>query len=221
MPDMKPLQLKAYEYMKEKIQESYFKAGVIYSETKIAAEIGVSRTPFRDAIHRLMQEGYVDIIPSKGFRIHETNLADVVETFQIRAAIEGYCAMMAAREAGSKNSKELCKVLRELLEKQRECAAAEDIKELVKYDNAFHTQLVKSADNAPFSEMLRLNMYRIGTFATSTLAKKGRVKQTLEEHERILAAMESGDWKDAVDAVQAHMERPKTMIMQDQSLWKC
>ena len=95
---MKPLQTKAYEYIKECILKNSFDYDTIYSETKMAQEIGVSRTPMRDALHRLAQERYIDIIPSKGFRIHQMTRQDIIETFQIRSAIEGYCTLQITKE---------------------------------------------------------------------------------------------------------------------------
>lgn len=213
MVEMKPLQLKAYEYMKQKLQDGYFQEGCIYSETKIAAEIGVSRTPFRDAIHRLTQEGYIDIIPSKGFQIHEIDIKDMIETFQMRTAIEGFCATDAARNSDTVKSQKLFQKLECLIEKQKECAYQENIKDLVRYDNEFHTELVKYAENSIFDDIFEMNLYRIGSFASVTLVREGRVPETLGEHTRILEAMRGGDWKLAVEAVNVHMARPQELIM--------
>ena len=94
----KPLQTKAYDHIKDLILKDAFAYDTIYSETKISKEIGVSRTPMRDALHRLAQERYIDIIPSKGFCIHQMTKQDIIETFQIRSAIEGYCMVQIAKD---------------------------------------------------------------------------------------------------------------------------
>ena len=82
---MMTLNEQAYEHLKKMITEDQLSYQEIYSETKLAKELGISRTPFRDAIHRLVQEGYIDIIPSKGFRLHQLTQQDVTETFQVRS----------------------------------------------------------------------------------------------------------------------------------------
>lgn len=84
MIEMKPLQLKAYDYIKDLILTHQLRDDEIYSETKIAKELGISRTPLRDAIHHLVEEGYIDIIPSKGFKLHKMTKQDVLDTFQIK-----------------------------------------------------------------------------------------------------------------------------------------
>ena len=70
MSNYTPLQEKAYAYLKKQIIEGKLEPNVVYSETKIAAGIGVSRTPMKDALVRLQQDKYVDILPSRGFCLH-------------------------------------------------------------------------------------------------------------------------------------------------------
>ena len=79
---MTPLNEQAYNYLQKLIMENHFSYQEVYSETKLSKELGISRTPLRDAVHRLAQEGYIDIIPSKGFMLHQMNRKDVNETFQ-------------------------------------------------------------------------------------------------------------------------------------------
>ena len=66
---MLPLNEQAYNYLQKLILENHFSYQEVYSETKLSKELGISRTPLRDAVHRLAQEGYIDIIPSKGFML--------------------------------------------------------------------------------------------------------------------------------------------------------
>ena len=98
METSKPLQQQAYEHLKGLIYQDFFSYDQIYSETKVAKEMGISRTPMRDAIHRLSQERFLDIIPSKGFCLHQMNRQDIQETFQVRSAIEGYCTYLITKD---------------------------------------------------------------------------------------------------------------------------
>lgn len=210
---LKPLQMQAYEYMKEKILNNEFTPGEIYSETKIAAEIGISRTPFRDAVQRLVQEGYIDIIPSKGFMLHEMEVRDIVETFQVRTAIEGYCAMLAAREADSDKAGELFAELERLMGKLVDSAEENNMTRFVECDNQFHLMLVAYAGNSAFDEMFGMYIHRIRNMAISSLMHPGRVAETLREHEDIIRSMKSGDIEAVNNAVAAHMERPKDIML--------
>ena len=85
------LQLEAYNYIKNLILTDQLDVDKMYSETKLSKEIGVSRTPMREALQCLSQDGYITIFPSKGFQIRQLNQKDMRETIQIRCAIEGFC----------------------------------------------------------------------------------------------------------------------------------
>ena len=110
------LQAQAYTYVKEQILTKKLVANVLYSETKLAAELGISRTPMRESLHCLSQDGYITIIPSKGFMIRQLTEKDMLETIQIRCAIEGFCTHVIASEIESKKGQQLIKTLNKLLE---------------------------------------------------------------------------------------------------------
>ena len=67
------LQQQAYDYIKGKILSGEFEPNVLYSETKLSATVGISRTPMREALQCLSQDGYITIVPSKGFQIRQLN----------------------------------------------------------------------------------------------------------------------------------------------------
>ena len=104
---MLPLNEQAYQHLQKLILSNRLSYGQIYSETRLSRELGISRTPFRDAVHRLAQEGYIDIIPSKGFTLHQINVDDVNETLQIRSALESYCTLQIARESDTSRAQAL------------------------------------------------------------------------------------------------------------------
>ena len=104
---MLPLNEQAYQHLQKLILSNRLSYGQIYSETRLSRELGISRTPFRDAVHRLAQEGYIDIIPSNGFTLHQINVDDVNETLQIRSALESYCTLQIARECDSSRAQTL------------------------------------------------------------------------------------------------------------------
>ena len=87
---MSSLQLEAYNYIKNLILTHQLDVNTLYSETKLSKELGISRTPMREALQCLSQDGYITVIPSKGFRIRQLSQKDMRETIQIRCAIEGF-----------------------------------------------------------------------------------------------------------------------------------
>ena len=97
MAEYRPLQESAYNYIRDKVLAGQLQPNVLYSETRMAAELNISRTPMKDALVRLSQEKLIDILPSKGFRLHQMSGEDILQTYQARTAVEGFCAMQLAR----------------------------------------------------------------------------------------------------------------------------
>ena len=207
--EFKVLLTQAYDHIKEKITNGDLSYNEIYSETALAREIGISRTPVRDAIHLLYQEGLIDIIPSKGFTLHKLTVQDVMNTYEIRSAIEGFCARKLALEKDTRPAKRILLELRGSLEKQRAIYESDkDVELFVDNDQAFHSFLISYGGNTAFREIFDQNMYRIRKFATYTLAKEGRMENTLKEHQQIYDLIAAGDASGVYEAVLTHMINP-------------
>lgn len=87
MPKYTSIQETAYNYVRNKVLTGQLQPNVLYSETKMAAEIHISRTPMKDALVRLSQDRFIDIIPSKGFCLHKMSEEDIWHTYQARTAV--------------------------------------------------------------------------------------------------------------------------------------
>lgn len=212
----KPLQSKAYDYIKDLILKDSFDYHTIYSETKISKEIGVSRTPMRDALQRLAHERYIDIIPSKGFCIHQMTEQDIIETFQIRSAIEGYCTTQIAQNHQSASCQKLFKELHFLLEQQQQISqGTKNIPAFVDLDNEFHIKIVACLHNQTFDSLFGSYLFQIKRLAVLSLSHPGRMEETVKEHLSILQAMESGNWQEIYFITMKHMETPKGINLSD------
>ena len=216
---MKPLNEQAYDHLQKLITDGQLSYHEIYSETKLAKELGISRTPFRDAIHRLAQEGYIDIIPSKGFRLHQITERDVIETFQIRTALEIYCTMQIARDVKEKNNANLRPFFKELdwlMENMKEVMENDQgIDEFCEYDFRFHRKIIDYLENEQFSAVFASFLYRMKRLAKLSLHHEGRMAQTVEEHQAILDAMKNGDTEHICEITMVHMDRPRGINLED------
>lgn len=216
---MKPLNEQAYDHLQKLITDGQLSYHEIYSETKLAKELGISRTPFRDAIHRLAQEGYIDIIPSKGFRLHQITERDVIETFQIRTALETYCTMQIARDVKEKNNANLKPFFKELdwlMENMKEVMENDQgIDEFCEYDFRFHRKIIDYLENEQFSSVFASFLYRMKRLAKLSLQHEGRMAQTVEEHQAILDAMKNGDTEHIYEITMVHMDRPRGINLED------
>ena len=216
---MKPLNEQAYDHLQKLITDGQLSYHEIYSETKLAKELGISRTPFRDAIHRLAQEGYIDIIPSKGFRLHQITERDVIETFQIRTALETYCTMQIARDVKEKNNANLRPFFKELdwlMKNMKEVMENDQgIDEFCEYDFRFHRKIIDYLENEQFSAVFASFLYRMKRLAKLSLQHEGRMAQTVEEHQAILDSMKNGDTEHIYEITMVHMDRPRGINLED------
>lgn len=213
---MSTLKDRAYQHLKQLIIENEFAYEQIYSETKIAKALGVSRTPFRDAVHRLAQEGYIDIIPSKGFMIHQITKKDVIEVFQIRSALENYCTIQITKAHTTRKAKKLFHSLDEIMVHLKEILdTTQNIEDFCVYDFQFHTEIIDFLENEQYSAVYEGFLYRMRQLAMLSLGHKGRMQATYEEHLAILDAMQSGEIDRITDAVAKHMDNPKGLNLED------
>ena len=118
------LQSQAYDTLKEQILSNILTPGVLYSETKISKELGISRTPMREALQCLSQDGYITIIPSRGFKIRQLSKESMRESIQIRCAIEGFCVHLIASQPSEKRCQKLLKDMERSLARQKKALAS-------------------------------------------------------------------------------------------------
>ena len=209
---MLPLNEQAYQHLQNLIMTGQLSYNQVYSETKLAKELGISRTPFRDAVHRLAQEGYIDIIPSKGFMLHQLTKTDVVETFQIRSALESYCTLQLSKIYDTDYAKKIFHDLRWIMKMQKQILdSSQSIKEFSKYDFDFHTTIIHSLGNEQFVATFGTYMYRMRKLAEQSLARPGRMNETYHEHLAILEAMESGNTQQIYEITLQHMLIPQSI----------
>lgn len=215
MNSRSPLQIQAYEYLKEQILSGKLDPDVLYSETRMSAEIGVSRTPMREAIQCLSQDGYIHVVPSKGFMIRQLNEKDMVETIQVRCAIEGFCVHVIASETETRKGQKLLKELERLLDRQEKALQGKKEeaarKLFMEYDHQFHLALVDYVENAEFRQTFQRLMYLIHLTTAGALAVPGRSEDTLKEHKLFFSYLKAGDGDAAYKLMMVHLMMPLTM----------
>ncbi len=217
-----PLAEKAYEYMLEKINNKEFQANVYYSETMLAKEIGVSRTPMRDALMRLSQDRYIDIVPSKGFMLHVMSKEDIQNTYQIRVAIEAFCCVLLHRQRKTKARRRTIEDVRETTDLMKQ--AIEDKKsydEILSHDFAFHKQIVEFSGNTDMIRLIDSYSHMQHDIAFKSFEQEGRPLAAYEEHMNIFRELIS-DSEDAdvriYAAVQHHMESSRDIALKQYGL---
>lgn len=203
------LQAKAYDYIKEQILEGKMVPGTLYSEARLSKELDISRTPIREALQCLSQDGYITIVPSKGFELRHLTDRDMQETIEVRCAIEGFCTHVIADEAASKKGQRLISELGQLLETMKAAKDLDDgLQTFIDADHAFHLAIVRYVENDEFNQLFQRLLYLIHLTSASALSVKGRVEGTLREHDLYYQALKEGNGNDAYQIMIRHLMMP-------------
>ena len=207
--DNDTLRKKVLNYLREKILSGAMGPDERLIETRIAREIGVSRTPIREALHSLEQEKLVKAIPRVGYVVTRMQKEEVEEICEIRVAIEG----LAIQRAIERAQKQLAKDLRKNIRKQRNEISKGNLRAYVELDAQFHevsAVLSGSSRLIDMTQMLRRHMLR---FRIQALYIIETALKSLEGHERILDAVEKGDPRAAVAVLEEHLKSAKDDVL--------
>lgn len=188
------LQTQAYDYLINLIKNGDLQPNVIYSLNQMSKEMGVSRTPLRDAVLRLEQERYVDMLPSKGFVLHKMTKEDIIETYQLRSAIELYCFKQLSLGLDTPRGQEYFEKLSKKVALQKEIASTtRSAEDYGRKDYEFHRSVVQYVGNESMLEIYRRFMYRIFWLNVTSFSQEGRMDDTMAEHEQILRMIQEHD----------------------------
>ena len=224
MAEYRPLQESAYNYIRDKVLAGQLQPNVLYSETRMAAELNISRTPMKDALVRLSQEKLIDILPSKGFRLHQMSGEDLLQTYQARTAVEGVCAMQLARNRRTPAGADAIRRMEGILSAmdqflQRESGGEDQMAALLEYDLQFHQALVDFSGNDELRQLFNSYHYRLYFFALEAFQTEGRLQMAREEHQAILKAVLDQDDPVGIQAylaVMRHMEATRDIMLSGQ-----
>jgi len=199
------------------IIEGNFEPGHIYSETRVSRQLGISRTPMRDAIQKLAHERYLDVIPSKGFCLHIMTERDLIETCQARCALEGFCVAQLAQEFETEKARRTIRTMEALLRDQRDVIRTMgSISEFARYDQKFHESIVYYLENSVITESFDHLHYQMRQQAVLSLEQDNRMEETVKEHQAILDNVRAGAVEKSYHAALVHLEKPKGIIRLDQ-----
>ena len=209
----------AYDYLKRAIIKGEIESGQVYSEQYFADLLAISRTPVREAVLQLSQEGFVNIHPNIGVSVREISGADLEEMFQLRTAIEGYCCKLAAERIHSPEGEELLKNLGDYIQQEEKIFKAKGSPaECMKHDGLFHLAIVQFTENSQMLEIMNRLASRINQIGVKTLYKPGRLEATLNEHREIVDCIRQGRAMEALAAAEHHFNMAKDLILSSKVL---
>jgi DNA-binding GntR family transcriptional regulator len=197
----------AYEHLKNTVLSDPGMQGQFVNEQALADEIGVSRTPIREALLLLAAEELVQLVPKRGAYIAPVSSREIRELYEFRAMIECYSAKRAI-ELG------IVPIEQMSAELDRQRRAGQDARAFIDHDHAFHSALVLAVGNGVLTrsyEALRARQVRAGVVALFRGA--GRRKDVLAEHEAILRGLADGDEPASVEAITAHLNATQQVLL--------
>jgi len=200
---------RAYEFAKTRILDGRYAGGDVLSEGRIADEVGVSRTPVREAFIRLQTEGFLRLYPKRGALVVPVESDEAETVMETRLLVERHAIeRVIFREIRVTES------VRAAIETQEAIATAGDTAEFVESDREFHRIFVAAAGNPILLQLhdsLRDRQSRMGAVAISRDA--GRIAEILEEHRQLAEAVLARDVDQARRVIDRHLERTLSLLL--------
>lgn len=188
--------------LRQTIISMRLKPGVALNEKELASHFGISRTPVREAMLRLKEDGLVEVFPQSGTFVARIPLKSIPEAVVIRQALESMAVEHAARRHDAATIAEL----RACVEIQQSAASADDQHAFHEGDEAFHAMISQAAGFPGIWSLAQTVKTQIDRCRRLTLPVPGRMARVIGEHRRIIEAVASGDVATARQAISAHIE---------------
>ncbi len=187
------LSQKVYRALKTEIIKGSLKPGTKLLEGKIAKQMGVSRTPIREALKKLAAEGFVKMNPNQAVVVSNASVEDVQEVLQIRGVLEGLAARLAIKMISEKEIKEL-----EKYQKQMEYyTKKDDVLAFSEMDAEFHELILNICGNNRLIQIRKNLNDQDHRYRIRSLSVPGRLKCSLKEHKEVVEALKRKDAEQA------------------------
>lgn len=187
--------------LEDEILSGKLKRGEMLTEVALSARLGVSRTPLRGALHRLSEEGLIEISPNRGAVVVGIGREELIDIYKIRMRLEG----LASAEASGKITKDDIDRLHELTELSDFYVNKRDAERLKELDSEFHSIIYRASGNRLLCKTLSELHRNIHFYRKRSLAVAERLDKSALEHKEILAAIERGDADEADRLTSAHV----------------
>ena len=201
-----------YDIIKNMIIVREIEPGKKINEEQLAKEIQVSRTPIREALCRLENEGIVKIIPRRGAFVADLTEINVSEILLIREVLEGLVARLAAENMDEKTLEKLWKAL------EKVSTTPEKNRDLINYTRSevnFHALLLSATNNQMLKNMMEIVNAHLQIIRLRTVVIPERAQKTVKEHQQILKAIENRDASAAEELMRQHVRSVRDVALRN------
>lgn len=192
---------RAYNEIKFRIITCRYRPGEVLSEAAISLELKIGRTPIHQAIHHLMMDGLVSIMPRKGVMVRAISIDEAMEIIGVRLVTECYCARLAADRADDSELQQL----QDIVEASEKVTEKRNVEQMMLLDREFHDTLARAAKNAVLADVLRNLHERSLRFWFISLRDLDHHRNVLEQHRAIVKALQSRQPEAAEAAMRDHI----------------
>ena len=199
--DKYSLRGRVFQKLREDILSGKYKEHEELKEVAIGEELGVSRTPVREAFRQLELEGLIQIVPNKGAYVTGITAKDVKDIYMIRSLLEGLCARLATE----KITKEQMEEMEENIYLADFHASKGHMDQMAELDNRFHDILYEACDSKMLEHTLKDYHQYVLRVRQKTLSTNTRGRASNDEHRQIMEAIKSGDADKAEQLANKHM----------------
>ncbi|MEH0019372.1 MAG: GntR family transcriptional regulator [Desulfobacter sp.] len=203
-----PLSKTALRMLRQSILANELETGVIYNEKGLAADLGISRTPVREALLELSAKKLIRFLPQKGVVINTFSDEDIEDVFEIRTALE----IFSIKKICGCLEKEDLSRLKGFLTAQKKAAAADDRAGFMAEDNNYHIGFTSLTGNNYLIEMMQNIRDIMHLMGARAIDLEGRMQEVVKEHEAIMAAISREDVSAAIGEMVSHLEKSKAAV---------
>jgi DNA-binding GntR family transcriptional regulator len=207
--NLNSLRGKVFNQLQNDILNGKYQLGDSLIETRLSEELGVSRTPIREALRQLELEGLVQSIPNKGAIVKGISAQDIQDIYTIRMMIEG----LAARWATEKITPQELEELKDAIDLEEFYTIKNDTDHLMQFDSKFHEIIFKASKSKPLMHTLSTFHHYVQRARTISFSSPVRAKEVLEEHKAIYKAIAEGDASKAEKLTTDHVRNASQNLL--------
>ena len=205
------LRQRVYEILKRAIIFQEIGPGQKIDEEGVAKQLGVSRTPIRESLCRLENEGIVKIIPRRGAFVARHSKESIIEILLVREVLEGFAARLAVDHVDERAIEEMSSLFRDF----SEANIRDRSKDYAQADLKFHTLILKKSQNSWLMSIMNILNDHIQMLRLRTVALEGRPERSLLEHRKIIEALEKRNPSLAESLMRKHIQNVRKSVLRN------
>jgi len=194
------IQNQAYEYIKKKIMMCEYAPNQLLSESVLQEELGCSRTPIREAIRRLEQEGLATVLPKRGIIVSGFSVQNINAIFEVRMLVEPYALLNYGESLDEEEIRRFLGLFQQYQDKKPQM-------DFYQLDDGFHKFLISCLNNEYLHDLYaRIQTQNVRLRVMSGQLIESRINRTMTEHEEIAQMCLRKDWEQAAEKMKRHLE---------------